>query len=384
MKKKIIRTATVALSLNVLLKGQLSFLNNYFNVIAVSGEDNHLKEVRERENVKTIDVTLERQITLLKDVVSLYKLYKVFRKEKPVLVHSITPKAGLLSMIAAFFARVPVRVHTFTGLIFPSKTGFSRKLLIVMDKVLCLFATAVYPEGNGVKNDLLKYKITKKPLNIIANGNVNGIDLDYFNVDNFTPLDNKKLRRQFEILDADFVFIFIGRLVADKGLNELIDAFVTLTSQRKGVKLLLVGPLEQKLNPVYPNTVNEIMTNFKVRNLGYQKDVRPFLAISHCLVFPSYREGFPNVVLQAGAMCLPSIVSDINGSNEIIKHNFNGLIIPPKDEVAILDAMNLVLDDANLYQTLQSNARENIASKYDQKMVWNATLNEYNRLLKNV
>ena len=136
MKKKIIRTATVALSLNVLLKGQLSFLDNYFNVIAVSGEDNHLKEVRERENVKTIDVTLERQITLLKDVVSLYKLYKVFRKEKPALVHSITPKAGLLSMIAAFFARVPVRVHTFTGLIFPSKTGFSRKLLIVMDKVM--------------------------------------------------------------------------------------------------------------------------------------------------------------------------------------------------------------------------------------------------------
>ncbi len=382
--KKIIRTATVALSLDVLLKGQLSFLNNYFNVIAVSGEDKHLKEVREREKVKTIEVALQRQIAPLKDIVSLFKLYNVFRKEKPILVHSITPKAGLLTMIAAYFARVPVRIHTFTGLIFPTKKGFSRQLLIAMDKILCLFATNVYPEGNGVKNDLLKYKITKKPLNIIANGNVNGVDLEYFNTNNFTDEDNRKTKELINILDTDFVFIFIGRLVADKGLNELIDAFVNVTSQRKNVKLILVGPFEQQLNPVFPNTINEIFTNFNIRNLGYQEDIRPFLAIAHCLVFPSYREGFPNVVLQAGAMGLPSIVSNINGCNEIIKQNHNGLIIPVKDKNAIFAAMNLIIENTDLYKKLKNNARENIESKYNQKLVWNEILNEYNTLLKNV
>ena len=384
MKNKIIRTATVALSLDVLLKGQLSFLNNYFNIIAVSGEDNHLKEVREREKVKTIDVALQRQIAPLKDIISLYKLYKILKKEKPIIVHSITPKAGLLTMIAGYFARVPIRIHTFTGLIFPTKTGFSRKLLITMDKILCLFATNIYPEGNGVKNDLLKYKITKKPLNIIANGNVNGIDLDYFKTSLFSLNQNNELKKELEIQQTDFVFIFIGRLVKDKGINELIEAFLMLQENNKKVKLLLVGPLEQNLNPIKETTLSKIINNKSILNVGYKNDVRPYLAIANCLVFPSYREGFPNVVLQAGAMGLPSIVSNINGCNEIIKHNYNGLILPVKDKNAIFAAMNLIIDNTILYETLKSNARQNIESNYDQKLVWNEILNEYNTLLKNV
>ena len=120
MKKKIIRTSTIALSLDVLLKGQLSYLNQFFEVVAVSGEDNHLVNVAKRENVRTVAVSIQRQISPLKDLASLYHLYRVFKKEKPFIVHSITPKAGLISMLAAKFAGVPIRIHSFTGLIFPS------------------------------------------------------------------------------------------------------------------------------------------------------------------------------------------------------------------------------------------------------------------------
>ena len=166
--KKLIRTATVSLSLDILLKGQLQFLSQNFDVVAISGQDKHLIEVEDREKVKTIAVAFERKIAPFRDLISLFKLYKVLKKEKPFIIHSITPKAGLLSMIAGYFANVPVRIHTFTGLIFPSKKGLMQQLLIVMDKILCRFATHIFPEGNGVKNDLLQYKITKKPLKINA------------------------------------------------------------------------------------------------------------------------------------------------------------------------------------------------------------------------
>ena len=382
--KKIIRTATIALSLDVLLKGQLAFLSDKFTVIAVSGNDKHLNTVQDREGVKTINVAFQRKISPLKDIVSLLNLYRVLRKEKPLIVHSITPKAGLITMVAGYFARVPIRMHTFTGLIFPTKKGVVKQLLIFMDKILCLFATNIYPEGQGVKNDLQQYKITKKELNILANGNVNGIDTNYFNPTLFSEDEKNTLRKSLNINPTDFVFIFVGRLVEDKGINELITAFSLLSANISNVKLLLVGPLEQDINPIKQSTLLTIKNNASICKVGYQEDVRPFFSVANCLVFPSYREGFPNVVLQAGAMNLPSIVTNINGCNEIIENLQNGIIIPVKNEIAIFDAMQLVLNDKQLYNSLKRQARFNITIRYEQKIVWAALLQEYKRLKKNV
>lgn len=380
MKTKIIRTSTVAMSLNLLLKGQLSFLSNHYDVIAVSGYDNDLEEVKNREKVAIQNIKMERKITPFQDLISLYKLYKFFKREKPTIVHSITPKAGLLSMMAAKYAGVPIRLHTFTGLIFPSKKGLFQKLLIMMDKVLCWHATHIFPEGNGVKQDLEKYKITSKPLKIIANGNVNGIDVDYFNVENVTIEEKQKLKNELNILSEDFVFIFVGRLVGDKGINELVAAFNRLDNPR--VKLLLVGPLESELDPLHPQTLALIQQHPNILSVGFQKDVRPYFAISHALAFPSYREGFPNVVMQAGAMELPCIVSNINGCNEIVVEGENGLIVPTKDEEALYQAMCRLINEEGLYNKMKSKARNMITSRYEQKVVWEALLEEYRKLLK--
>jgi glycosyltransferase involved in cell wall biosynthesis len=380
MKNKLIRVSTIALSLDVLLKGQLAFLNKYFEVIAVSGEDEHLKTVRKREGVNTIDVKIQRQISPIKDLIALYKLYRTFKKEKPFIVHSITPKAGLLSMMAAYFAGVPHRVHTFTGLIFPSKTGLMKNILIFMDKVLCAFATTIYPEGLGVKNDLLHYGITKKPLRIIANGNVNGIDTSHFSTTHFSFAQKTALKESLQLGDSDFVFIFVGRLVSDKGINEAVSAFKKLRITYPHAKLLLVGPLESELDPLDAETLEAIHHCPQIISVGYQQDVRPYLAISDCLVFPSYREGFPNVVMQAGAMELPSIVSDINGCNEIILPHQNGIIIPPKSELPLLEAMQLLLEDEALRLRLKANSRRMIVERYEQRVVWEAILGEYERL----
>ena len=377
---KIIRTATVAITLNDLLKGQLAYLNQTHEIIAVSGEDHHLQAVRDREGVRTISVPMQRAIRPFQDVVSLYRLYRVFKKEKPAIVHSVSPKAGLLSMVAAYFAGVPIRMHLFTGLIFPTKTGLSHFLLLQMDRILCAFATHIYPEGNGVRSDLIRYGVTKKPLHIIANGNITGVDTNSFTI----PSDEamQTTRSAMQIGPSDYVFLYVGRLVGDKGINELIAAFTAPKLQSKLVKLLIVGYLESKLDPLKLETIQAIETNEKIIFVGFQADVRPYYAAADCLILPSYREGFPNVLLQGGAMGLPSIVTDVNGCNEIITTGFNGTIIPVKNTEAIVAAFLDFMAAGKISENKKQDIREHICSKYSQQLVWNAINDEYNRLLK--
>jgi glycosyltransferase involved in cell wall biosynthesis len=376
---KIIRTATVAFTLNNLLKGQLAYLNQTQEIIAISGEDQHLRAVREREGVRTISVPMQRAIHPFQDLISLFRLYWVFKKEKPAIVHSVSPKAGLLSMIAAYFAGVPIRMHLFTGLIFPTKTGFSKVLLMQMDRLLCAFATHIYPEGNGVRSDLIRYGVTQKPLHLIANGNITGIDTNYFTIP--TQKEKQTIRNSLEISTSDYVFLYVGRLVGDKGINELILAFTAIELQSKNAKLLIVGYLESKLDPLKTDTILAIETNENIIFVGFQADVRPYYAAADCLVLPSYREGFPNVLLQGGSMGLPSIVTDVNGSNEIIKEGKNGTIVPVKQVQALEQAMLVFLKNGKASAELQKEIREHVHTNYNQDLVWNAIKKEYNRVL---
>jgi glycosyltransferase involved in cell wall biosynthesis len=378
---KIIRTSTVPMSRNLLLKGQLKFLNQHFDVLAVSGAGKDLAEVGAREGVAVVPLSMERKISPLKDLQSFVKLFLLFRKEKPVIVHSITPKAGLLTMSAAWFADVPIRMHTFTGLIFPTHRGLMQRILILMDRILCRFATNIYPEGAGVKKDLINFKITKKPLTVLANGNVNGIDLDYFNPDLDDRFQVEALKSSLGLLEEHFTFVYVGRLVADKGLNELVEAFKRVNANNASVRLLLVGESQGEADQLAQNTLYEIQNNPAIISVGFQADIRPYLAISKALILPSYREGFPNVVLQAGAMGLPCIVTNINGSNEIIINQENGLVVPVRDIPGMTTAMQLIFEDDGLYNKMRSNTRELIKSRYEQHVVWKALLDEYNRVL---
>ncbi|RZJ66060.1 MAG: glycosyltransferase family 1 protein [Flavobacterium sp.] len=379
-KKKIIRTSTVPITLDNLLRGQLAFLDRYYDVIAVSGEGENLRAVEQREQVTVIPLQMYRNIKPFHDLVSLWKLYRLFKKERPFLVHSMTPKAGLLTMTAGWLARIPVRAHTFTGLVFPSKTGAMQKLLILMDRLLCRFATDIFPEGEGVKRDLQHFDITKKPLTIIGNGNVNGIDTDFFNPDKIDESEKNQLRASLSIAPDDFVFIFVGRLVKDKGITELVGAFLEMTALHANVKLLLVGDYEPELDPLPAGTIRAIESEKNIITTGWQTETRNFYAISDALVLPSYREGFPNSVLQAGAMGLPSIVTDINGSNEIVIPRKNGLIVAPKNQSELLGAMLEIYDDKELFALMRQNARPSIVERFSQTELWNALLAKYRSL----
>ena len=352
-------------------------LSQYFEVVVVSSSMTELETIEKREGVRTIGVPMQRHISIWKDVRSLFKMIRVFYQEKPYIVHSMTPKAGLISMLAAWITRVPVRMHTYTGLVFPTATGFMQRVLIWMDRLLCACATYINPEGQGVKNDLIKYRITTKPLHIIANGNVRGVDLAYY-CRNAEVMERAQSIRD----DCYFTFCFVGRVVGDKGINELIRAFGKLQKQYSNIRLLLVGRFEPDLDPLMEETLEEISQNPNIISVGEQSDVRPYYAASDAFVFPSYREGFPNTVLEAGAMGLPSIVTDINGCNEIIMEGENGTIIPVRDSEALYNAMSEFIRNKENLKEMGMNARSNVERRFAQEMIWEALLETYVALSK--
>ena len=379
---KIIRSTTVPESLEAFCRGLLRELHEEdgYEVVAVSSPDRRLDEVAEREGVRTVAVPMERHISPLRDLKSLWRLIRVFRKERPTMVHSMTPKAGLLSMMAAWLTRVPVRVHTFTGLVFPTAKGLTQKILILTDRITCACATHIIPEGEGVKNDLTNYRITKKPLKVLGHGNVRGIDLEHYNPElPEVKAEAAKIRK-----DGVFTFVFVGRLVGDKGINELIGAFERLHKEYPATRLLLVGPEENNLDPLKPETLAKIKDDLSIEAVGSQPDVRPWFVAADVLVFPSYREGFPNVVIEAGAMGLPSIVTDINGSREIIIEGRNGTIIPARDEDALYQAMKQMADDPDQLKSMASEARPLIASRYEQSYVRRCLKEYYKEIINNI
>jgi glycosyltransferase involved in cell wall biosynthesis len=384
MKPKLVRITTVPTSLKVLLKGQLKFMsNNGFDVIGISSKGILLTDLEKEEEISVFSVEMSRRITPIKDLVAVFNLFIYFIKHKPLIVHTHTPKAGTVGMIAAKIARVPIRLHTVAGLPLIETSGIKRTILNLVEKLTYACSTKVYPNSIGLKKIIEQNHFCKtEKLKVILNGSSNGIDTSFFNPDLFSIDSRSELKDKLNIDSKEFVFIYVGRLVGDKGINELVKAFEAFQIENVGIKLLLVGDYEAELDPLEYETIKVIENNANIISVGHQKDVRPYLAISNCLVFPSYREGFPNVVMQAGAMGLPSIVSDINGCNEIIKDGVNGIIIPVKNKSVLLDKMKELFKNKIYNDHLKKNARTMIVSRYEQEAVWQSILLEYKNHLK--
>lgn len=380
---KLIRITTVPISLRVLLRSQLKFMSKYFDVLAVSSPGKVLDDVAFHEGTRTAAVVMSRAITPVQDIKSLLKLYRLFRKEQPAIVHTHTPKAGLLGMIAAWFARVPVRLHTVAGLPLMENTGTKRKILEFTESLTYKCATKVYPNSKNLAEFILESRFCKADkIKVLGNGSSNGIDTEFFSLNEELIATANQLKKQLLISDDDFVFVFIGRIVKDKGIEELVDAFRGLKKTRSKIKLLLVGPYEPELDPISSATTKIIDMDADIIHVGFQQDIRPYLIMSQVLAFPSYREGFPNVPMQAGCLNLPSIVTDINGCNEIVENGRNGIIIPVKDCQALQTAMDTLLTNRELYNALKKNARKLIRDRYEQKYFWGLLLREYRELME--
>lgn len=381
---KILRITTVPLSLAVLLKGQLRFMKSIgFEVVAASSPGSEVADVEAFEGVKHHAFPLTRAITPFIDLVALIKLTGFLRREQFTIVHTHTPKAGLIGMLAAWRAGVPVRMHTVAGIPWMESKGLKRWLLRFVEKVTYASAHQIYPNSLGLAEFIKEERLcSPKKLKVIGSGSSNGINTSYFQPDRVSKT-KQDLREEWGIPEKAFVFVFIGRLVGDKGIHELATAFQEVLKKHSHVRLLLVGPFEDERDPVNSETKTFLKNTSQIMLTGFQKDVRPFLKMADALVFPSYREGLPNVPMQAGAMELPAIVTNINGCNEIIEHKVNGLIVPVKDAVTLTNAMVDLLENQSLYDRLQRNSRARIVERYEQQHVWESIYQEYLWQLRN-
>ena len=380
---KLIRITTVPISLEKLLSGQMRFMKeNGFDVYMVSSPNKKSLALEQKENASYLTVNMTRVISPFKDLISLMEMIKLLRKIKPSIVHTHTPKAGLIGMLASWITNVPIRLHTVAGLPLMEVRGTKRKILEIVEKITYYCATFVYPNSSNLKNFILKLKLTNKnKIAVIGNGSSNGIDIHAFKRTEEIEQVAISLMATHQLSVNHFIFVFVGRLVKDKGIEELIGAFKRLNIQYPILKLMLVGPEEPELDPLSEECINEIHHNEAIIHVGYQQEVRSYLALSNALVFPSYREGFPNVPMQAGCFGLPSIVTNINGCNEIIIEGENGLIVPVKDENALFVAMKTLYLDKNIYQKMAQNSRKMIVDRYEQQKVWDLILEEYKKHL---
>lgn len=381
-KEKIIRITTVSGSFVNLLKGQLKNLSDTYEMIGVTSPGKHIDSITEYEKVQFIPLEMSRRITPIKDLMAIIKLFFILKKLKPKIVHTHTPKAGLVGISAAWLANVPIRIHTIAGLPLLEIEGVKQNILLLVEKVTYKLATKIYPNSFGIKNIILEKKLTdSSKLKVLGNGSSNGIDTSFFNPENYDDKDNDLLKRGLGVSKNDFVYLYVGRIVADKGINELVKAFDELCHEKDNISLVLVGSYEENLDPLKQDTKELIKTNSKIFTPGYKKDVRPYFAMANVFTFPSYREGFPNVVLQASSMNLLSIVTNINGCNEIIDPKRNGYIIEPKDKDGLKEAMlEVYLNFKN--KDLIMNERKYIQQNFEREYFWKILRAEYKDLIK--
>jgi len=380
---KLVRITTVPVSMMVLLKGQLKFMKqNGFDVTMISNEGPEVEQLKVQENCPHIAITLTRKITPFTDLISLVKLTLLLRKIKPDIVHTHTPKAGLIGMWAAKLAGVTIRLHTIAGLPWVESRGMIRRLLIAVEKLTAFAATNVFPNSFVQRDFLLQNEIAKNKMKVIGNGSSNGIDTNCFSTNLDIENQAKAIRIRERIHEEACVWIFVGRIVRDKGITELIDAFLEIQIQFPKDRLLLLGDQEPHLDPLDEKYVQLLTSHHAIISCGFQKDIRPYLAASQVLVFPSYREGFPNVPMQAGAMGCALILSDINGCNEIVNHGKDGWLVSVKNVSALTAAMMEARNNPIKTRLFAETIKEKIVTGYAQSYLWNCMLQEYQQLLK--
>ena len=380
---KILRVVTSSISFK-LIDGQAQFMQQQgYQVITASGGPFPKDGIPQLNGVRFVPQPhLVRPISIREDLLALRDMIRLIRKERPDIIHSHTPKAGLMGMLAGWLCHVPIRIHTVAGLPLLVHSGFKRKILNLVERITYRCATYVYPNSHKLRDTIISLRLASPDkLRVIGDGSSNGINVQHFCKELFAEEFVDPIRKQ---LGGSFTFVFVGRIVRDKGICELVEAFTRLQQEHPDARLLLVGDFEQELDPLPEEVYHTIQSHPAIYCAGWQDDVRPWFAAADALAFPSYREGFPNVVMQAGAMELPCVVSDINGCNEIIIEGENGLIIPSHDAVALYQAMKRMIEDKALYMHCQQNARSLIASRYKQEDVWQATLEMYRSLTEDV
>lgn len=373
-KKKFFLITTIPNSLNF-FSGQIKELGQIYDVTLISSFGHKLKDIADEEKVKYKGVSMQRDISPWRDIISFIKILIFFSFNRPYAIHCNTPKASLLALVVGYILRIPRRIYYIHGLRYEGAQGKKRKLLKLIEYINCWCATDIIAVSNGVKVKV-ESEIINKNIKVIFNGSPNGIDVKSFT--NYS-CNIQKIKRDLEIGENDFIFGFVGRIVSDKGINELVEAFNSLS--QKNIKLILVGRYEHELDPLNNQTLSIIKNNPNIIECGFQKDVKKFLSIMNIFVSPSYREGFGLSVIEANAMGKPAIVTKITGYEEIIEEGFNGFYICPKDKTDLYDKMSYCIANASSLHKMSINCITMISKKYERNDVQEHAIMHYKNIL---
>lgn len=327
--------------------------------------------------VRVIEIPIERKISLFKDFLALLRLFFCLKKEHFDLVHTITPKAGLLGTIASWIVRCPKRLHTFQGEAWATKRGLYRILLKELDRLVAVLATNIIVVSKTERDFLIKEcVISPEKSTVLANGSISGVDLDRFK---FNKEVRDDLRFQLGIKDTQIVFLYIGRLNMDKGVSELFSAFNSLIEQADNVKLLVVGVDEDNF---YTKALNKFPNlNGYVKSVSYTATPESYMSASDILVLPSHREGFGMVVIESAAVGIPSIGSDIYGIQDAIVDKLTGILFKVGNANALCESMKLLLQNHSMRLEMGENAYRRVVKLFNQNDVIAETLKYYDTLL---
>lgn len=349
----------------------------------ISSDGPELKTVLEREKCRHQVIPMTRKITPFRDLHSLWLLYRFFKKEKPDIVHSHTPKAGLLAMQAAKLAGIKLRIHTIAGLRFMTAKGFTRTVLIKMEKLTGKAATHVWPNSFSLYEYIKKNKLVKSgKLEVIGLGSSNGIDLKRYSGAALKEDKLVEIKAHIQYDEQLIYFLSVGRIVHDKGMDELLRAFVQINKKYPQTRLVLVGGFEDDLDPISNEAREIVKTHPAIIQAGWSNAVEYYMHLSFALVHPSHREGFPNVLLQAGAMDCPVICSAIEGNIDIVENNKTGLLFEVKNEKELQEKMEWALSNEITLQQYATNLRNKIEQNFNQPMVHQQIFKRYTELLQ--
>jgi len=381
--KKLIRITTIPMALHVLLPGQMKFMSeNGFKVIMISADGENLDKVIENEKCQHIIVPMTRKITPWQDLLCLFQLIKIFRKEKPDIVHSHTPKAGLLGMMAAKISGIKIRIHTVAGLPLMEESGLKYALLKQIEKITYSVANHVWPNSNSLYNFIKKNNLADAyKLKVIGQGSTNGVSITRFNKETLDKNFLTVIKGNINYDTASVYLLYIGRLVKHKGIVALVNVFSLLKKNYPHLKLILVGIFESSLDPLPKKILKQIVDDPCIINVGWSDNAEYYMSLAHYFVFPSYREGFPNVLLEAGAIQLPVICSNIPGNTDIIIHNETGLLFEKKNEKDMYQKLKYALDNPKKMLSMANKLQHYIKFWYEREMYWKILLEEYNKLI---
>jgi len=365
------------------LDGQITYMQKRdINISLISSPVNIDTISYPQKTVHHFPVLIKETISPVADLIACYNIYRILIKVKPTIVHAHTPKASLLGLIAAIIARIPIKIFHVHGLISYSKKGLTRSLYIFIEKITCKLATKVFCVSHGLRNYIIDNNICPpNKIVVFGNGSINGIDTRSFNPNKYTSIMKINIKQKLHIPSKAFVIGFVGRMVRDKGIETLLSAWQTIKARFPHTYLLFVGDFEQ--SDRLPNAIrSQILSDTHIIITHWVKDVRSLYAIMDVLVLPSLREGMPYSLLEAQAMEIPVIASDISGCNEIIKNGINGYVVPIHTPRLLYSAITKYISSRMLHNKHGDAGRLGVKKLFAQDVIWSETYKEYLFLTK--